>query len=78
MTNDANVVNGYWTKCIIDFAGKNTGLFWWDAGPDIYAYRNIRVSGDPSVDWIWSRSNPKKIFPSNIIPFGCYSLVSRG
>ncbi len=35
-----------------NFTGKNTGVFWWEAGPEIQRYQNRSVSGDPDMDWI--------------------------
>jgi SAM-dependent methyltransferase len=47
-------IEDYWSRRIeeSDAGRKDTGKFWWNAGPDIYAYRNRRISGDPAVGWV--------------------------
>ena len=76
MTNDINVVGEYWGKRIETLAEKNNGLFWWDAGTDIYANRNIRISGDPSVNWV--QHTIKKYFDGRLPLFRCLSLGCGG
>lgn len=74
MTNDTDTVGEYWSKFFKAYTGENTGQFWWDAGPDIYAHRNVKTSGDPSVGWIQytlEKYFDEKLPLSNCLSLGC-------
>jgi 2-polyprenyl-3-methyl-5-hydroxy-6-metoxy-1,4-benzoquinol methylase len=72
MKNDTNVVSEYWSNRNKTFAGKNIGKFWWDAGPDIHAYRNTKISGDPTINWI--QYSLMKYFDGRLPLTRCLSL----
>lgn len=76
MNNEAEIVSEYWANRVKEFSGKNTGLFWWDAGPDIFAYRNQRISGDPTSDWV--DYTLRKYFAGKLPLARCLSLGCGG
>ncbi|WP_420642719.1 class I SAM-dependent methyltransferase [Candidatus Leptofilum sp.] len=76
MTIDSDAVGEYWSKRINSFSGKNTGQFWWDAGPEIYDYRNTKISGDPSINW--TEYTLKKYFDEKLPLTRCLSLGCGG
>jgi SAM-dependent methyltransferase len=52
VTADTKAVAEYWDRA----GGTDVHLHrdgcWWNAGPEIYAYRNSKISGDPAINWI--------------------------
>lgn len=40
-----------WDTYFEQHAYKNEGLYWYNAGPDIFVHRNIPFSGQANVDW---------------------------
>lgn len=74
MSSDLGAVGKYWSEKIETHAGKDYGLFWWNAGPDIFAYRNSRISGDPNTNWIQFTLNTffdDKLPLANCLSLGC-------
>ncbi len=72
MSRDTTTTVEFWNEYFKRQSENSPGLFWWDAGPDLYEYRNIRVSGDPQVDW--TRYTLKKYFDGQLPLDRCLSL----
>lgn len=41
----------HWSEHTSIFSGRNVGMFWWDAGPEIYNRINRKISGNPDCDY---------------------------
>lgn len=52
LCTDLEVTAQHWSQHSARFSGRNTGLFWWEAGPAIQEHINRSISGSPDVDWV--------------------------
>ena len=52
MSSDVKTTAQYWSKHTARFSGRNSGLFWYEAGPEIQTNINRRISGSSDIDWI--------------------------
>jgi SAM-dependent methyltransferase len=76
MSKDTNTTVQFWSEHVKQLADGNSGLFWWDAGPDLFEYRNVSVSGDPQTNW--TRYTLKKYFDGKLPLARCLSLGCGG
>jgi ubiquinone/menaquinone biosynthesis C-methylase UbiE len=72
MTFDVKTTAEHWSDHVARFSGRNSGLFWWEAGPEIYKHRNIKISGSPDIDWVAYTLN--KYYYNNLPFEKCLSL----
>lgn len=52
MKADINVTAQRWSDATARFSGRNAGVSWGDAGPEIHRHINSRISGSPDIDWV--------------------------
>lgn len=52
MSFDMKTTAQHWSEHTARFSGRNAGLFWWEAGPEIQRHINSRISGNPDIDWV--------------------------
>jgi SAM-dependent methyltransferase len=52
LTSEARTVSRVWSEHSVKFSGRHTGLFWWEAGPELTRHVNEKITGDPQLDWI--------------------------
>lgn len=52
MSRNARCTGQHWSEHTERFSGRNAGLFWWEAGPEIQRHINRKISGSPNIDWI--------------------------
>jgi len=62
----------FWSEHTAKFFGKNTGLFWWEAGPELQRHINSKISGSPDTDWVAYTVN--KYFGGSLHLARCLSL----
>jgi SAM-dependent methyltransferase len=73
MTTDQEKTIQAWTGVAERFGTRKTGMFWWDAGPEIHNRINRNISGDPSCDY--TTHVLRTYYPESKRPFGpCLSL----
>jgi 2-polyprenyl-3-methyl-5-hydroxy-6-metoxy-1,4-benzoquinol methylase len=72
MPSKLDAVNEYWSAYASEAFGRNLGVEWWDAGPEIQKYRNRRVSGNPEVNWV--QYTLSKYFDARLPLSRCLSL----
>src|SRR5262245_38320332 len=71
-TYDPQEVAKHWNEATARFAGRNAGLFWWEAGPEIHNRINLKISGRTDCDYTTYTLN--KHFAGRV-PLGrCLSL----
>lgn len=72
MASDIDITTQQWNEYATRFSGRNAGLFWWEAGPEVQRHINNRISGSPDTDWVIYTLN--KYFGGRL-PLGkCLSL----
>lgn len=52
MPSDMKHTAQHWSEHTARFSGRNAGLFWWEAGPEMQRHINNRISGNPTIDWV--------------------------
>ena len=52
MNNDTQKVDKYWSDYSESTFGKNIGMSWWEAGPEIQNRINRNISGNSECDFI--------------------------
>jgi hypothetical protein len=72
MPKDVDAVNQYWGAFFSESYRKNKRVAWWEAGPEIYNYKNRMVSGDPAVNWV--QYTLSKYFNAKLPLAQCLSL----
>jgi SAM-dependent methyltransferase len=51
MTPDMATTGQKWSEHTAKLCGRNSGLSWWEAGPQINQHINYCISGNPDVEW---------------------------
>jgi ubiquinone/menaquinone biosynthesis C-methylase UbiE len=52
MASNIEITAKKWSDYTANFSGRNAGLFWWEAGPEIGMYINGKISGRIDTDWV--------------------------
>jgi ubiquinone/menaquinone biosynthesis C-methylase UbiE len=52
MASKVDITAQHWNEHGARFGARKTGLFWWEAGPELRRYINTRISGNPNIGWI--------------------------
>jgi SAM-dependent methyltransferase len=71
-TRDMKIIAQRWSEHTARFFGRNAGLFWWEAGPEIQRHINYKISGSPDTDWVAYTLN--KYFGGRLPLDRCLSL----
>jgi 2-polyprenyl-3-methyl-5-hydroxy-6-metoxy-1,4-benzoquinol methylase len=72
MPTSLDAVKERWSVYASEAYGRELGVAWWDAGPEIQKYRNRRVSGNPEVTWV--QYTLSKYFDGRLPLARCLSL----
>lgn len=74
MPSKTTATEQWWNEHTARFAGRNAGLLWLDAGPELVRHINGRISGSPDTDWIshtLQRHFNGRIPMERILSLGC-------
>lgn len=52
MPSDLKTTALHWSVITAKYSGRNAGLAWGDAGPEIHRHVNGRITGNPDIDWV--------------------------
>jgi len=72
LSSDIHTTAHHWNETTARFSGRNLGLCWWEAGPEIHNRINRKISGDPNCDY--STYTLKKYFDQRLPLDRCLSL----
>lgn len=52
MLSDLKTTASHWSAITSKYSGRNAGLSWGDAGPEIHRHINVKITGNPDMDWV--------------------------
>lgn len=42
----------HWSSHTASYTGRNAGLFWWEAGPELHRHIDWKITGNPVINWV--------------------------
>ena len=72
MKLDPQLVSTKWDEHQNKYHGRNPGLFWWQAGPEITRHQNKLISGNVEKDWL--QYSLEKYYKNRLPMENCLSL----